>query len=425
MFQILVIFALILILHRCKISLGIALVLGGAVLDLWAGRHAEFFSDLVVALTRPETWLLVFIVALILELGRFLAEEHNAQVIMATARHVGGRHGRAVSLMTIPAAIGLVPMPGGALFSAPLVDHAVKEDSWKNEWKAAVNYWFRHVWEYWWPLYPVVILSLSIFDIPTWKYMATMVPFSLLAILSGFFFLVRPHLSELASDQHKESVPWRRAIFLSLPVIIIVVATLVLPTEVQRLAPSLSASATKMVAMILGLALGLGLIFWDERGHLGHKPFSGLLKPKSLNMLTTLAGVMIFQSLLDSSGLLPQAAEEWISTGIPIAFVIAGLPFVAGLVTGVAIGYAGPAFPLVVGFMQADGSYLTPMATLALAFGFGYAGMMMSPVHLCLVLTKDYFASSYRMIYPRIFGCVATLMVASLLAYIILTTVGW
>lgn len=426
MFQILTIFVAILVLNRCRVSLGLALAVGGAVLDLWVGRRgAEFMADLYTALTRPETWLLVAIVALIMELGRFLAEQKNAHVIMAAARRLGGRHGRAVSLMAMPAAIGLVPMPGGALFSAPLVDQAVAEDRWTGDWKAAVNYWFRHVWEYWWPLYPVVILSLSIFDIPTWQYMATMVPFSLLAIASGYFFLVRPHVPELALVQHDQALPWRRALFLSLPVLIIVLAALILPHQVHRMDPGLSAASAKMIAMLIGLTIGLALIFWDEWGHLEHRPFAGLMKAKSLNMLVTLGGVMIFQSFLESSGLLPQASADLVAGGIPIIMVIALLPFVAGFVTGIAIGYAGPAFPLVIGLMQTEGSGLTPMATLALAFGCGYVGMMLSPVHLCLVLTTEYFASSYRLIYRHLVGCIAALLVFSVLAFLVLTKLGW
>ena len=426
MLKILVIFAAVLILNRFRVSLGVALAIGGAVLDLWAGRHgADFLADVHTALTRPETWLLVIIIALILELGRFLAEKQNASVIMAAAGHFGGKHGRAVSLMTLPAAIGLVPMPGGALFSAPLVDQTVKEETWSPAWKAAVNYWFRHVWEYWWPLFPVVILTLSIFDMPTWQYMATLIPFSIVAIASGYLFLVRPHLSELATVNNTEAPPWRRVGFLALPVFMIVAATLVLPAHVQALIPSQSTSVAKMVAMILGLIVGLAIIFWDERERLEHKPFAVLLQPKSLNMIVTLAGVMIFQSFLESSGLLPQAAADLVASGIPLCSVVALLPFVAGFVTGIAVGYAGPAFPLVIGLMEADTSGLTPMATLALAFGFGYAGMMLSPVHLCFVLTKDYFDSSYSRIYPHLIRCVAVLLATSCIAYVVLSLAGW
>ncbi len=61
----------------------------------------------------------------------------------------------------LPALIGMLPMPGGAIFSAPLVDSVDDNDELFSSEKAAVNYWFRHIWEYWWPMYPGVILAVK------------------------------------------------------------------------------------------------------------------------------------------------------------------------------------------------------------------------------------------------------------------------
>jgi hypothetical protein len=179
-----------------------------------------------------------------------------------------------------------------------------------------------------------------------------------------------------------------------------------------------------MVAMLVGMAAGLGLIYWDERGRIGHRPFEHLRSMKTWNILGSLAGVMVFQSFLSSSGLLPEAGANLVTSGIPVASVVALLPFVAGLVTGIGIGFVGPAFPLVVGLMAMEGTGLTPMATLALSFGFGYAGMMLSPVHLCLVLTNDYFSAPYRSVYRQILPCIWALLAASVLAFLVLGRLG-
>ena len=61
----------------------------------------------------------------------------------------------------------------------------------------------------------------------------------------------------------------------------------------------------------------------------------------------------------------------------------------------------GASFPLVLSLtsgLPEAASYIT------LAYGFGYLGMMLSPIHFCLVLTKDYFkaqmAGIYRLLLP-------------------------
>lgn len=426
MVKILSVFAGILVLARFKVPLGAALVAGGMAIDAWAGKTvAALAGDFLASLVRPDLWLLVLVIALILELGRFMAEDRNARIIMAAARRVGGRHGRAVSLISLPAVIGLVPMPGGALVSAPLVDMAVQEETWSPEWKSAVNYWFRHVWEYWWPLYPVVIVTLSIFDLATWRFMVTLMPLSVMAFVSGYVFLLRPHLEDLADSPNVEPDAEGRAWILVLPMLIIVGATLVLPPLLHHGFPAMRPSVQKLIAMVIGIVAGLGLIFWDERNELGHRPFAGLFSYKSLNILSALAGVMVFQTFLDRSGLLPEAGQDLVTSGVPLLAVVAILPFVAGFVTGIAIGFAGTAFPLLVGLMEGEAVGLSPMATLALGFGFGYAGMMLSPVHLCFVLTKDYFNAPFSRIYRQILPCVFVLLLASIALYAFFGSRGW
>jgi len=104
---------------------------------------------------------------------------------------------------------------------------------------------------------------------------------------------------------------------------------------------------------------------------------------------------------------------------------VAALPFLAGFVTGIALGFTGISFPLIVGLMSAEASTLTPWATLVLAYGFGYMGMMLSPVHLCLLVTKDHFGASLFAVYRQIMPCIAVVLLYSVLAHVLLNTVGW
>jgi integral membrane protein (TIGR00529 family) len=344
---------------------------------------------------------------------------------MRAAAQWGGRHGRALTLMVIPSVIGLVPMPGGALFSAPLVEQTVREKEWTPDWKAAVNYWFRHVWEYWWPLYPVVIVSLPIFDMETWAFMGTTFWFSPVAIIAGYLFLVRPHLDRLSVSEAGAQASHRRVAWLAVPLLVVVVSMLFLPLILRGWFPDMDLGVRKMLAMLMGMAFGIVLMAWDERRRGRRDMFKGILSRKTAQLLTTLDGVLIFQSLLDTSGLLPAAGAGLSSRGGSLFLVTALLPFIAGLVTGIALGFAGTSFPLVVGLMQAEGSGMTPMSTLALAFGFGYAGMMLSPVHLCFVLTRNFFSASYRSIYRHIWPCVAVVMAASVVLHLLLRRLAW
>ena len=93
--------------------------------------------------------------------------------------------------MGLPALVGLLPMPAGAAFSAPLVASVDTEDELEPAHKAAINYWFRHLWEYWWPLYPGVLLAITYSGLSAAIFYLIQIPFTLVAAATGYFFILR------------------------------------------------------------------------------------------------------------------------------------------------------------------------------------------------------------------------------------------
>ncbi|MBM4142187.1 MAG: DUF401 family protein [Lentisphaerae bacterium] len=422
--KIVIVFGAMLLLTRLRVHLGLALVAGGLALNLWAGVTVpEALRNVGRALRAPDLWMMLAIVSLIVEVGRFMTSGRNAEEIVSAARRWGGRNGRAWSAMILPAVVGLVPMPAGALFSAPFVEQAGAGAEVSGDWKAAVNYWFRHVWEYWWPLYPGVIVAMSVFEMDTPQFVAAQFPFTLVAVASGYLFLVRRHVRRLAAVPGSSAGSDRRALLLLLPLAAVLVSLFALSPVIGRLLPGMPVQYRKLLAVLAGLAVAAAVILCAEPDR--RRMFSTLLAPKSLSVLMSLSGVLIFKSMLDAAGLLPRAAAEMAGSGIPVFFAVAGLPLLAGLVTGIAMGFAGASFPIVVGLLAQPGAGLTPLAALALAYGFGYMGMMLSPVHLCLLVTRDYFGVPLAAVYRMILPCVAAILAYTLAAYAGMTALGW
>ena len=422
--KILIIFAGMLTLTRLRVQLGLALTLGGMVLSLWAGSSVSATAaGLGRALISFDLWLLLVITSLIIEIARFMTGGGNSDEIVAAARRWGGRKGGAYSVMILPAVIGLVPVPAGALFSAPFVEQAGTRANAAGDWKSAVNYWFRHIWEYWWPLYPGVIIAMSIFELDTRQFIGVQFPFTLIAVAAGYLFIVRKHMSQLSAYDDAPRGSNRKALVLLSPLAVVMVSVFVTPPILVRLLPALRPQVLKMLGILTGLLAALVVIVFAEE-HRG-RMFSNLFRRKSLGVLLSLCGVLVFKAMLTESGLLPLASDEMATSGIPVVIAVTTLPFLAGLVTGVAFGFTGVSFPLVVGLMAQPGSGLTPLATLVLAYGFGYMGMMVSPVHLCLLVTKEYFSAPLFGVYRKIAPCVAAILVYCLAAHIVLRVLGW
>ena len=95
------------------------------------------------------------------------------------------------SMAVLPAVIGLLPVPGGALFSAPLVANCDVDKKNDPCLKSVINFWFRHVWEFWWPLYPGVLLAMEIAGLNLFHILLYGLPLSLGMILAGYFFFLR------------------------------------------------------------------------------------------------------------------------------------------------------------------------------------------------------------------------------------------
>ena len=139
----------------------------------------------------------------------------------------------------------------------------------------------------------------------------------------------------------------------------------------------------------------------------------------------SLLGVMIFKHMLECSALLGGAAQQLHDAHVPAMLAVMLLPFVAGLVTGLAVGFIGTSFPFVVALLHAPASGLTPLATLFLAYGCGYVGLLLSPVHLCLIMSREYFNAPLGAVYRRLALPSALVGAAAVAGYFVFSWLGW
>ena len=99
---------------------------------------------------------------------------------------------------------------------------------------------------------------------------------------------------------------------------------------------------------------------------------------------------------MKGSGAVGQLPLFFQSVGVPVVAILFILPFIIGMMTGITLAVVAITFPML---MPLIGGQHPDMGMLAFAFASGFAGLMFSPVHLCLVLTKDYFKSTLWPIY--------------------------
>ena len=123
----------------------------------------------------------------------------------------------------------------------------------------------------------------------------------------------------------------------------------------------------------------------------------------SLNMILMVIGIMVFKGMLDATGAIEALPVYFRQSGLPAGFVWFVLPFIVGLLTGLTVGFVGVTFPIITAMMGGN----PDLGVISFAFASGFAGVMLSPTHLCLLLTIRYFnadmAGTYRLMYLPVF----------------------
>jgi integral membrane protein (TIGR00529 family) len=306
----------------------------------------------------------------------------------------------------MPALIGLLPMPGGALFSAPMVETTFDERSVSGERKTVLNYWFRHIWEYWWPLYPGVVLAIALLGVDTWHFITFMIPMTLLSATAGVIFILLP-LGRIESPRegHPTWSEIKGFLWEIMPILVVILVILLLVGltrflhlfDIRIRISGVTSILPGLVAAILWVCLV---------NHISLRQFRAALLDKSvLPLLLLIFSIMIFKTIMTESQAVSQVRDELIAYKIPVLLVIMIMPFLSGFITGVAMGFVGASFPLIIPLFHTTQAF-DYMALAALAYTFGYMGMMLSPVHLCLLVSKDYYKASlmksYRLLLPPV-----------------------
>lgn len=384
--NILLTFVLIIILLRKKVQTGLVMLSAGFILGLL------FKVDLpgqLLTLKRAVDSPVFLQLGVALNIIMFL--EHVMRTRGYLNRTVAALKNLIpspkINLMILPAFLGLLPSPGGAVFSAPLVAEAGKGLSLSPEKQSLINYWFRHVWEFFIPMYPGVILASELLEIPVGKLSLMLSSFFFIAVPLGYFLYIRkieiaPGLKEeAATDDTKRNglLDLWAGIW---PVAVIVFTVLFFKTDV-----SLTVFAVFILLLVMNRYRLPDLkVLWKESF--------------SLSMVLLIVGILFFKEMLAASGVISWLPVYLKSLGVPDLLVLVCLTFFVAFAIGLSQGYVAATFPLLIGIIG-TGQQLNPGA-LVLAYISGFVGILLSPVHLCLLLTVDYFKADLIKVWRKV-----------------------
>jgi hypothetical protein len=289
--------------------------------------------------------------------------------------------GPRLAVHVLPAVIGLVPMPAGALVAATAVKSLADRLKLTPERITFINYWFRHIWEYSLPIYPAIIVTATVLAIPISTVVRTLLPMTALAIILGGIVSYRI-LRKTPVVARIEKVPAKYIIINSLkaawPIILLIILIFV-----------------KVEAW---MAFPIVLVVLAIQQRVNGKEIVKAVK-YGLNplILILLFAVMLYQVTITQSGAAESLVTKMEAMGLPSLLILVGIPLVLGIATGYGPATSGIAMPLLLPFIVTS-SGLNGQALLV-AFVSGAMGQMLSPAHLCFCLSAEYFKTTLGKVY--------------------------
>ncbi len=392
--KILSVFACMLLGIKFRLGIGLS-ILGGSVLTglLFSISADTWFFIALKALLDLILILLALIVTLIMILSRILENTGQSKRLMHELS--GILKWPKFRLAFFPALIGLLPMPGGAVFSAPMVKNSAQNQNLTPKSKILINYWFRHVWELIWPLYPGLILTSHLSGIPLIELLSYTWPGLVVCLIIGWIFYLLP--LKLKKEPNSKAVfNAGKALRESAPLLMAIVGSLSLEAFVWYIDIPLKPE-TGLVA-----GLFLAIIICSRQNNISSGKTIAYLKEKHLwQMVFIIFSIFIFKAILDDGGVVEEISGAIAKPSTLMAAAIV-LPMIVGLISGITIAFVGATFPLILGVVDQLGIQGNiPYVVLALFSGL--AGVMVSPIHICFILTCEYFHTNIAKVWPSLF----------------------
>jgi hypothetical protein len=390
--KIFVIFIFILFLLRKKINIGYALIAGALLfVILYPFNFNKTLHALFNSLISHTTLNLLFSLTLIKSFEYSLRQTGLMQKMTSATQTLVSN--KKFSIISMPLIIGMLPSLGGAYLSAPMVDSATRNTPISKEEKAFINYWYRHPWELILPLYPGIVLASAVSGVSLRDLILLNFPIAVIFFTIGFLLSMENLKNEKKSIKSQDIY---NSLLSFIPILLVLLPVIIFKIDLS-------------ITLFLNI---LFLCFYFKKNL--KETFSILKYGFTLDVIVLVFGVIIFKEMLQLSGAVDGIAKAITDAQIPYLIIFITLPFFVGLITGISVGFVGSTFPILLHLKE------TLSYEISIAFVSGYAGVLLSPLHLCLILTKDYFKADILGIYKKILPATLIIFFVALIEYFFL-----
>lgn len=391
-------FVVIILLIRRRFNFGASLILGALLLGFFSLQIAQYieipkalleatFYSFSAQRIITDPLELAILMTLIYVLAKSMQETGSIQQLINSLRTFFSKGG---TLAVIPAIYGLMPGPGGALFSAPMVDEEGNKYQLDNNKKNLLNVWFRHIW---FPIYPVtpamiLICSEQFSNLNIYLLALVGIPAFLASLIVGGIFL-KKFIQHYPQQHISTKKDFHGLVFLLPPVI---------PLVFYAVLQLFGFPQTR--SFLVGILGSILLLFFLTK--LPWKEFLHILK-KSLTWKLAFAifGILIFTKMFEVSIIGSGANSAIIALfghlALPFLLVVIVISFFLGALTGSDLMAITLSYSLVSPFLSVININL--LGITSIIYVSSLIGYLISPIHLCNVLSSEYLKTDTTRMY--------------------------
>ncbi len=299
--------------------------------------------------------------------------------------------------------IGALSMPGGALVSAPLVEEGSRDTTLAPHEKVVINFWFRHVWEPISPLFPELVLSASLINVTLSFIIKTQWPITVAMFIAGVFFIL-PLVKEDGFQKTTITTSAYFALFKSIFPILLVIGLVFV-----------------FRSFSVALAILVGILYIVTIKRISPRRIIKIIRIGTLiNYTFLMISIFFLKEVSIKSNLIKGVYEAFVLYKIPSFFPLFFLPFIIGLMTGISSAAIGLSYPLLLPLMQKSYGSVNP-ASLFIAYLGVWTAISVTPTHLCLSLSIDFFKAKLTETYKLLFKNILFVLAVSVTWILMLT----
>ncbi len=373
-------FVIIIFLIANRKNFGAAMIIGSLLLSI--ANINKIGGVFLNTITDFKVIALMVIVVLIKMLATIL---EDGGIIKNLITGMEKRLSSRGMFIAIPSILGLLPVPGGALLSAPIVYEQGKKVGMSSEKMMTVNLWYRHIGFLVFPLSTSLILISELSGINIYKLIILQSPIFLLSFFVGYAFIYKYKNKEKEGSNGN----LRGLIPIILPISIAIPLSFVI-----------SIYASYLIALPVGIIAAV----------LMSKKKINFFKGISLSLALAIFGIMFFKNIIIAMGI-PKILPEYLNFLQPI-ILIPLLSFFIGIITGHNLAAVGILYPMFSSMMNEH--------LVILLFISSFMGYLISPLHLCIAVTYEYFKPKFSGFYKLILPPSLLILIATLIIYGIL-----